>query len=64
MALETVYPDGDPDELERAFLVVGVEETSSKKRPYRIIFERVAYDTPPAQGRRLWCFYRIPRDAR
>jgi hypothetical protein len=64
IACEITYPDGDPDELERAFLVVGIAETSSRRFPYRLTFERVAYGTPPAQGRRTWTWYRIPRDAR
>lgn len=51
----------DPDELERAFLVVGVEETASRRFPYRLIFERVAYGTVPDGGRRIWHFHMLPR---
>lgn len=61
VALQTPYDGGDPDELRRAYLVVGIEETASRARPYRITFERVAYDTQPEPGRRVWHFHNLPR---
>lgn len=61
VALQTAYEGGDPDELERAFLVVGIEETASKRWRYRIVFERVAYGTLPDEGRRFWHFHNVPR---
>jgi hypothetical protein len=55
---ETAYEGGDPAELERAFLVVGIEETASRARPYRIILERLAWDPDRVPD---WTWFKSPR---
>jgi hypothetical protein len=56
-------PDGDPDELRRAYLVIGVEEMNRPGRGYRLVLERVAYGTLPASldPDAIWTFYDLPR---
>lgn len=66
VALQVTGPGGDPDELERAFLLVGIEETASRGWPWRLTFERIAYDDPRVLERvstndaRLWSFFTLP----
>lgn len=60
VCFETYGPGGDPDECERAFLLVGIEETGGTVCPYRLTFERLAWDAALellAGGARTWCFY-------
>lgn len=35
---------GGAGAVQRAFLCIGIEETTSKRRPYRLTFERLAWD--------------------
>lgn len=59
IVFETYGPDGDPHEVRRAFVVVGIEEPAPRRR-WGIVLERVDYmeairaslDGP------WWCFYR------
>lgn len=62
VCLQTVGPSGDPEEVERAFLLVGIEETSSRARPYRLIFERLGWEDAlrriaALDDDRVWTFY-------
>jgi len=60
ICLQTDGPDGDPDEVERAYLVFGVWET---RNGYRLHVERVPYGTIPESHDpdAMWCFHNIPR---
>jgi hypothetical protein len=44
--------------LQRAYRVVGVEETA---QGYRVIAERVAFDAEPCGHGTAWTFYNMPR---
>lgn len=60
--VQTDGPGGDPDELQRAYEVVGVIET---KTGYRLICERIAYDDARILARsltdddRFWAFHNL-----
>lgn len=57
VAVEVAYAGADPAELERAYLVVGVEEPSRAGAAWRLLLERVAYGREPEPGRVVWFFY-------
>lgn len=48
------------DRVLRAYTVVGVLE-GRKPGAYRLIMERVAWETMPPDGRRVWTFWKLPR---
>ena len=56
--VQTDGPDGDPDELERAYRIVGIVET---RTGYRFLAERIAYDDVADASRRIWPFFNVPR---
>ena len=63
IAMQTVGPGGDPDEVRRAYKVVGVVETATG---YRLHMERVGYGTLPASDDpyAVWTFFNVPRGER
>lgn len=62
--VQTDGPDGDPDEVQRAYEVFGVFET---KTGYRLHCERIAYETARERARSatdddaFWAFHNLPR---
>lgn len=62
VTFEVTGPGGDPAELERGFELVGIVETSSPERPYRLKFERLEYSDALARvasGATTWTWWRI-----
>lgn len=63
VTFETPGEGGDPFEIKRAFLLVGIEETASRARPYRLIFERLDWADALARvdaGDRFWYWHSAP----
>jgi hypothetical protein len=52
---QTPGPSGNPDSLQRAYRVVGVEET---RTGYRLVAERIAYAFAFDLD---WLFFNVPR---
>lgn len=48
----------DEDDVRRAYLVIGVEET---RNGYRLLVERVAYGTAPQRSGYVWAYHNVPR---
>jgi hypothetical protein len=62
VAFEVTGPGGDPDELERGFMLIGIIETSSRDHPYRLKFERLDYADATARaaaGASTWHWWRV-----
>lgn len=48
-------PGGHPDDVERAYRVIGIEEGRDTQH-FKLLLERVLYDASPDTGCRTWWF--------
>lgn len=63
IAVQTEGPDGDPDDVQRAYEVVGVVET---RTGYRLHMERVDYMSLPGSSdpEAIWTFFNLRKGER
>ncbi len=63
VTFQVEHAGGEPRVLKRGYLLVGIEETESRSRPYRLIFERLDYGDAWERVRRgapWWCWFNSP----
>lgn len=60
IAMQTDGPGGEPDDVRRAYEIVGVVETATG---FKLHMERVEYGTLPAamKADAIWHFHNLPR---